>query len=194
MRKALGAVYLEGRQFERAAEQLRLAIEQQPNDRETHEKLIACFDGQADKQGAVRQLLESAQLSRRDLALYRDLGRRYAELKDPQQAERAYTTIVEMLPSESESHALLAEIRQEQDRWNEAIQGWQRVAEIRALEPTGLLKLGAAQVQLKNWDGASETARRLRARGWPSRFGDVEAEIRRMERQIDEGRAVKRER
>ena len=61
-----------------------------------------------------------------------------------------------MLPNESESHALLAEIREKQDRWPEAIAHWERVAEIRALEPTGLLKLAAAQIHEKAWDQAAK--------------------------------------
>jgi hypothetical protein len=56
-----------------------------------------------------------------------------------------------MQPLESESHTLLAEIRQQQNRWPEAIEHWQRVAEIRSLEPTGLLKLAEAQLHERNW-------------------------------------------
>ena len=58
-------------------------------------------------------------LLRRDIALYEQLGRRLG--KEPKEAERAYTSIVEVLPAESESHALLAEVRQKQGRWPEAI-------------------------------------------------------------------------
>ena len=63
-------------------------------------------------------------------------------LERPRDAERAYTSIVEMQASESESHALLAEIRQKQNRWPEAIEQWEQVARIRSLEPTGLLAPG----------------------------------------------------
>ena len=37
--------------------QLRLAVELQPNDTETHQALVACCDQQGDKEGGVRQLL-----------------------------------------------------------------------------------------------------------------------------------------
>jgi hypothetical protein len=90
-----------------------------------------------------------------------------------------------MLPAESESHAMLAEIRQEQNRWSDAIHEWQRVSEIRKLEPTGLLKLAAAQIHQKEWQAAIETIRKLRAREWPSRFDNVENDIQALERQIN---------
>ena len=50
---------------------------------------------------------------------------------------------VEVLPQETESHTMLAEIRQNQNRWDDAIGHWQRVAELRALEPTGPLDAAA---------------------------------------------------
>ena len=92
-----------------------------------------------------------------------------------------------MLPSESESHALLAEIRQQQDRWEDALGHWRQVAQIRALEPTGLLKLAAAQVHLQEWDDARNTVRKLRSRIWPSRFDQVDRRIRELEQKIDSG-------
>ena len=156
-----------------------------PNDAETHKLLVACCDEQKDKEGAIRQILQSLQLMRRDIQLYSDLGQRYAAVEKDKEAERAYTSIVEVLPSESESHAALAELRQKQDRWPEAVVQWEQVTRIRALEPTGLLRLGQAQAHLKQWAPLSETIRKLRSRGWPSRFGDVDSQIRDLERQND---------
>ncbi|MHC4181230.1 MAG: tetratricopeptide repeat protein, partial [Planctomycetota bacterium] len=188
VRKALGMVYAEKKQYVKALAQLALACEVQPNDTEIHRQLVACYDKQEDKEGAIRQLLSSLQLSRRDIQLYKDLGQRLQDLDRPKETERAYTSIVEMLAHESESHTLLAEIRQGQDRWDEAVVHWQRVAQIRALEPTGLLKLAAAQIHRQQWDAATETVRKLDAKGWPSRFGDVRGQVRQLERQIEEGR------
>jgi tetratricopeptide (TPR) repeat protein len=189
--KALGQIYLERRKFDAALVQLKLAVELQPNDTETHQAILACCDQQGDKEGGVRQLLESVQLSRRDIALYQDLGRRYAELNRPVEAERAVTSIVEMLPAESESHAALAEIRQIQNRWSEAIDQWRQVARIRALEPTGLLKLAEAQIHRQLWDDADATVRQLESRTWPSRFGDADNQTRQLRQRIELGRKAK---
>jgi len=187
VRKALGMVHFEKKEYARAIAQLTLACELQPNDAETHNKLIACYDEQDDEQGAIEQVLRSLELSRRDIQLYRNLGERFDELERGEDAERAYTSIVEALPSESESHALLAEIRQKQDRWDEAIVHWRQVARIRALEPTGLLKLAAAQIHQRQWDRAAETLKKLN-KSWPSRFTDVQRDVRELQRQIDNGR------
>jgi tetratricopeptide (TPR) repeat protein len=186
VRKAVGQVYLEKKEYDKAIAQLKLASEVQPGDVETHRALVACYDQRKDREGAISQILQSVQLSRREITLYADLGRRFAALERPKDAERAYTSIIEVLPAESESHAALAEIRQEQGRWAEAAPQWTEVARIRALEPTGLLKLGAAQVHLKQWEALGDTIRKLRARSWPARFGDVESQIRNLERSQDE--------
>ena len=184
VRKAVGQVYLEKEQFAKAIAQLQLACELQPGDAEIHRALIACYDRQEDKPGAIRQVLASLALSRREITLCDDLGQRYDAEQQSAEAERAYTSIVELLPNESESHTLLAEIRQRQDRWDEAILHWQQVARIRALEPTGLLKLVEAQIHQKQWDAATATLRRLDTQGWPSRFGDVPSQVRQLQQNI----------
>ncbi len=46
----------------------------------------------------------------------------------------------------------------------------------------------AAQIHQKQWDAAAETLRKLDARGWPSRFGDVHTQVRNMKRDIERGR------
>ncbi|HEV3435736.1 MAG TPA: VIT domain-containing protein [Gemmata sp.] len=186
VRKAIGQAYVRKNDHARAIPQFQLAAELQPNDTEIYEALIACYDKIGDKEGAVRQLLQAVELSRRDIKLYEQLGQRLGGLKQPIESERAYTSMVEMLPNESESHALLAEIREKQNRWRDAIVHWERVAQIRSLEPTGLLKLAAAQIHEKAWDSTKESLRRLRSQSWPQRFGDVQQQARDLEKKLEE--------
>jgi tetratricopeptide (TPR) repeat protein len=148
--------------------------------------LITCFDKIGDKEGAVRQLLEAVELSRRDMKLFVQLGTRLADLQRKADAERAFTSTVEMLPNESESHTMLAEIYEKENRYPEAIDQWERVVQIRLLEPTGLLKLAAAQIHEKQWMNAKETLRKLRSQSWPARFNDVQQQSRDLERQLEE--------
>ena len=188
VRKALGQAYQEKKEHAKAIKQLEMAATLQPNDAEIYQLLIASYDEAGDKEGAVRQLLQAVQHARRDLKLYEELGKRYAAAGQPTEAERAYTSIVEVQPTESESHALLAEIREKQNRWREAIAHWEHAARLRALEPTGLLKLAAAQIHEKQWDQARATLRKLDARSWPVRFGDVQREKRQVEMRIEKQR------
>ena len=88
-----------------------LAVENQPNDARSHEMLVQAHDEMKDEEGAVRRILEAAQLNRRNLVFFKDLAVRYDKLRRPEEAERARTNLVEALPNESEGHALLAEIR-----------------------------------------------------------------------------------
>ena len=185
VRKAIGQAYMKKNDHAMAIRQLRLAAELQPSDAEINAALVECFDKVNDKEGAVRQLLESVELSRRDIKLYEQLGNRFAALQQPAEAERAYTSMVEMLANESESHALLAEIREKQNRWPDAIAEWQRVASIRALEPTGLLRLAKAQIHEKAWDQATESLRLLRRQSWPQRFVDAAAQLRELEKAME---------
>jgi tetratricopeptide (TPR) repeat protein len=171
--------------FPRAIAQLQRALALEPNDAETHQALIVCYDKLQDREGAVRQILQLVELTRRDIAQFKNLGERFITLERPRDAERAYTSIIEALPTESESHALLAEIRQTQERWPEAIEQWGEAARLRALEPTGLLRLAGAQIHEKQWPAARETLRKLNSTSWPPRFGDVRNQVRELERQIN---------
>ena len=178
VRKALGKVYLGKKEYDKAIVQLRLAVETQPNDPETHSALVEASTKKADEAGAIKQLLASTKLGRRNIKLFEDLAERYDKMGRPVEAERARTSIVESLPNESEGHAMLAEIRQKQERWDEAADHWEQVAVIRALEPTGLQRLGDAQIRLERFEAARNTLEKLLEKNWPSRFGDVHRDAR----------------
>ncbi|MGE5193141.1 MAG: tetratricopeptide repeat protein, partial [Deltaproteobacteria bacterium] len=188
VRKALGQVLLEQGQFQRAIAQLQRAVALEPNDVQTHRALIACYDKINDRDGAIRQILESLEVIRRDSALFEDLGNRYTALERPRDAERAYTSIVEAQAGESESHAALATVRQQQNRWPEAIEEWELAARIRPLEPTGLVGLAGAQIHEKHFDAARETLRKLHSTPWPPRFTDLPRQLRDLDQQFKSAR------
>ena len=178
MRKALGQVFLDRRSYEKAIRHLKLAVEAQPNDAETNQLLVRAYDASGDSEGALAQLLASVEQAPREIALFKDLGARYEKLGQKKQAERARTSIVEALPNESEGHAMLAEIRQNQDRWADAAGHWQEVAKIRAFEPIGLQRLADAYLKLGNREEAATALKKILAKEWPNRFGGVHGDAR----------------
>ncbi|MFZ5831961.1 MAG: hypothetical protein ACOY3P_17900, partial [Planctomycetota bacterium] len=186
VRKALGKALIDQGHWERALPHLKIAAEVQPNDAETADLLVQCLDQLQMPREAAAMRLEQAQQTPRRAELWRDLGRRYDKLEQPAQAERAYTSIVEMLAAEAEGHQALAEVRQEQNRWPAAVEHWRRVAELRALEPTGLLGLAEAQIRAGSFDDARQTIEQLRRTTWPSRFSDVSNQVFRLEQQLRE--------
>ena len=170
LRKTIGQVYQERRQFDKALVQLNLARQLQPNDKETCQALIVCYDANKQQAEGTKELLALFDFDRHDLKLYEQLAER---LKDNEpEAERAATSIIEAGPTESENHTAMAELRQRQNRWDEAIGEWKDVAELRRLEPTGLLKLAEAQVHQKQWDAARQSLDKLSKTEWPSRFNN----------------------
>jgi tetratricopeptide (TPR) repeat protein len=184
VRKALGRVFLEKNDTKEAIRHLSLAMDVQPNDRETCDAIVSAYDRMNDKPGAIRQILTTVDLSRRDIALYAELGRRYLADGDSTESERAYLSIAEMLPNESESHTMLAEIRQQQNRWDKAIHHWRQVVRVRSLEPTGFQRLANALIHQKQWKEAIENIDILAKREWPQRFGNVRAMAEQLRRQV----------
>jgi len=122
---------------------------------------------------AAEALLDWSRTEGHQLSLYADLGRLLLKLERPARSERAFTTLVELSPNESEGHQLLAEVRAGQSRWEEAAERWRHVARIRTQEPTGHLGLARALLQLERYDEARTVIDHLRSTSWPSRFGDV---------------------
>lgn len=182
VRKVIGQTYQARAEHAKAIAQFKLALQLQSSDTETHQALIAAYDATQNANAATRQLMQLIDLKQHELTLYQQLAER---MKDNEpEAERAATSIIESAPNESESHTAMAELRQRQNRWGEAIPHWQQVAELRRLEPTGLLKLAEAQIHEKQWPDAKQTIQKLQRTAWPSRFSDVENQTRRLQEQL----------
>ena len=171
LRKTIGQVYQERQKYAQAIVQLDLARQSQPNDKETYQALIACYDALKQPRDATKQLLALVDFDRHDLKLYEQLANRLKD--DEPEAERAATSIIEAGPSEAENHQAMAELRQKQNRWDEAIDQWKEVADLRRLEPTGLLRLAEAEIHQNQWTQARQTLDKLDKTEWPSRFNDV---------------------
>lgn len=176
VRKALGKTYLGKGAFEPAALQFRRAAEGQPNDVETHKLLVDALDKAGKPGEALAQLLESALISGHDLTIYQQLGKRFEEMGDKGEAARAYTTMVEMSPHESEGHEAYAKVLEGKSRWSESIGPWRNVIRVRTKEPVGWLGLANAQIHAKDFAGARESVETLRRTDWPARFNDVRAQ------------------
>jgi len=99
---------------------------------------------------------------------------------DEAEAERAASSIIEAGPHEAENQAAMAELRQKQGRWTEAIDHWREAAELRRLEPTNLIKLIEAELHAKQWRAARESLDKVQKTEWPSRFANVQNDLRRL--------------
>ena len=126
-----------------------------------------------------------AACNRHDLSRYVDLGRRLRALEELERSERALTTAVELSAHESEGHRLVAGVREEQERWEDAAEHWRHVTRIRTKEPEAYVRLARVLIRLDRLDEAREVAHHLRATSWPSRFGNVHHTADQLLREID---------
>ena len=168
IRRSIGRAYANKSKHEKAIAQLQISIQLQTGDLETHKLLMASYDALKDHDGAVRQLLALIDIDRHNLKNYLDVEKRLRE--DDKLAERAATAIVEASPNEAEYHEALAKIRTAKKQHAAAVLHWQQVAELRALEPNGLINLAKAQLQANQPQAADKTITQLQKTEWPSRF------------------------
>ena len=96
----------------------------------------------------------------------------------------AATSIIEAGPHEAENQAAMAELRQKQSRWNEAISHWEEAAELRRLEPTNLVKLARSRDSCQAMGRGPPIDPQTEKTEWPSRFNTIESDIRRLQDQL----------
>ena len=181
IRRAVGQAYAGSGEHQKAIAQLRISIELQPGDLDTHQLLIKSFVALEDNAGAVQQILDLIDIDRHNLGLYSQLEEK---LRDNEElAERAATAVVEASPNEAEHHEALAKIRDRQKQYDKAILHWQQVAKLRSLEPNGLINLAKSQLLGDEAAEAQKTMEKVQKTEWPSRFdNDISNAVREFDR------------
>ncbi|MCA9172872.1 MAG: hypothetical protein KDB14_00080 [Planctomycetales bacterium] len=197
LRSVLGSTFLSERQNpSEAIRHFRIALELQPHDVDLRRSLVQAYKAAGDQGGAMRETLQLIATDRHNLEHYESLAEMAKQAPTTDElralgldAERAVTSVVEAGPNEAEHHASLAELRESQGRFEEATVHWRRVSELRRLEPQGLLRLAAAQLQLKNWEEARQVLSKLRDTQWPARFeSEVGEQLKKMSAQLPPGK------
>jgi len=182
IRKGMGAAYLGRKQPGMAIPQLLSARDLQPNDAEVHQHLLKAYDAMGDAEKAIGALMDSIRMSPLNLNLYAELGTRLEKRAQKAEAERAWTTLVEVLPNEAASHRRLAQYREQRGNHAAAVAQWRQVVRVRTNESDGWLRLAGAQIAAGDKVGARETLRHVMTTKWTA--GDAhrkaEALLRRM--------------
>ena len=74
------------------------------------------------------------------------------------------------MPNEAEGHHELAKVRHQEKNWDLAILHWMRVAELRELEPTGLIGKIRSELAADRRGEAEQSFAKLNEKKWPNRF------------------------
>jgi tetratricopeptide (TPR) repeat protein len=178
IRKALGRVFMERKDFAAAALHLEACLQSGPFETEVLRLLVQAYDAQGAAAKGTARLLALARGSGHNFELYKELGERLRREGDGDNAERALTTLAEMSANESEGRALLAQVRENDKRFLEAAAEWRHVVRVRSKEPTGYLGLGKCLLQAGQRDEARKILEEFLGEDWPARFGDVKAQAR----------------
>jgi predicted Zn-dependent protease len=185
VRKALGKVYAERKDFAKAAKHLQAAADSGPVDQETVKALVAALDAAGKPEEADSRLLALARSKAHDFGLWKELGDRLAKRRLSAEAERARTTLAEMSANESEGHAALAAVREAEKRFQEAANHWRQVIRIRSKEPAGYLGLAKALLAAGDPAGAAPVLEEVLGKSWPARFGKVREEALELRLEIE---------
>lgn len=72
----------------------------------------------------LQAALDRSDYVSRQTQTWKELRERFTKQKEPTQAERAFTSMIEVLPNDADSEMALAQVRESQNRWEEAIGHW----------------------------------------------------------------------
>ncbi|MDF3130037.1 VIT domain-containing protein [Kiritimatiellaeota bacterium B1221] len=178
LRKALGKFFLRRHQYEQGSLHLRHALDLQPDDPETRELLLDSYTRNKQPGKAIDLLLETVSRNPYDLELYQNLAKRYHQNTQPMESERAYTSMVEALPHESESHEALALVREKQNNWEAALIQWENVIRIRTEEPVGYLGKLRCLIKMNRMPEAQNVWDHINHTPWPKHFGPVKEQAK----------------
>jgi len=178
LRKALGLVYMDKKNYEKAVLQFEAYVESGPVDQDVINSLIKAYDNMGNKEKATQRLLFLAREKRHEFDLYRKLGDRLKNSELTDLAQRAYSTLAEMSAHESEGRAIFANILEGQRRFSDGAVQWRQVMRIRAKEPLGYLGLARCLIGDEKYSEAQTLLEDIIARSWPSRFSKTREQAR----------------
>ena len=178
LRRTLGSVYQQRKQWDRALHHWTAARDLEPMHADTHTQLVRIHDARRQPAAAVEALFGAIRLAPRETKFYEDLARRYAALGDKANAERAYTTLIESTPNQMAGHRRLAQIRAGQARLEEAIVQWRQVVRTDPLNPTGNLDLAEALFAAGKHAEARQILENVIAKDWEARFDNIKKRAR----------------
>jgi len=156
LRAGLGRAYQRRKQTPQAIAQFRRASALQPDDSALCQELVAALDQAGDQAAATAELIGWAQQHRPDLALWSRLVERLESQRRPDEAQRVATSLIDILPGRPEGFVLLARQRQREKHGEEALQLWQRAAELAPRDLDVLLSLAEALAQQLRWEEADQ--------------------------------------
>ena len=175
LRRMLAEVLLEKQKPGLAVSQLKLILEIKPEDDAASKLLIQAYDTLGQPAEALQAALHRSEYVSRQTQIWKELGERFTKQKEVNQAERAFTSMIEVLPNDADSEMALAQVRESQNRWEEAIGHWKLTRDYRAEDPSGLLGLARAYVHEKRWPESKATLELLKhpAKPWHQRFDSL---------------------
>ncbi|MGE0141940.1 MAG: VIT domain-containing protein [Planctomycetota bacterium] len=156
LRLALASLFEDDGDFAAAAEQYRIAIATSGNDRRGHDGLIKALDRLGNAKAALAASLAAATAIPGNSDLLLDLARRWRADKQPTNADRALSELVEHTPHEADGHRRLAEELQALRRPTEAITQWRQVVRARPDDHGGSLALARLLVEQGQREAARE--------------------------------------
>ena len=113
-----------------------------------------------------------------DMKPPRTLGDRLMSKGTVDEAERAYTQLIEFSAKEAAGYMELAVVREGQKHYDDALILWRDAQALSELEPTGYLGELRLLVTLRQFEKAQTLGETLKRKSWPSRFGDVAEQVR----------------
>jgi|GEM_PF-5728832 len=191
LRMIFGDIFRDQGKNDDAIRHYKAALEVAPSNADIRKRVIELLAREAKRDPnrqdeLIAQHRDWARYDPKNTEHYRRMGELLKRTGREAQAMRAYTTMIEAMPTEAASHRDMARIYSNMGRPDDATTMWKRVVKFRPEEPDGYRGLAQSYIRSRQPDLAEEVYNRMLERTWEQRFGDVRSDIERRLRKLQE--------
>lgn len=149
-----GVSHLTAGDTDAGIKELEKSVSQRPDFLPAHAALARAYIAREDYDNAAAEMKRVIALQPKDEAAYYQLGLIYLKQKQPAKAEDAFRQLLRINPNSADGHAGLAGTLADQHRNSEALEEYQRVADLDSLYQGINYNLGVIQARLNLYDDA----------------------------------------
>ncbi|HUT32157.1 MAG TPA: VIT domain-containing protein [Planctomycetota bacterium] len=179
LRAVFGDIYREKGNLAAALRHYEAALEVAPSRNDIRQRVVEILRKRKQDAELLVQLRQQIAYDPKNLAHYRELGGVLTRAGRPADALRAYTTMLEAMPTEADSHREMAGVYTAMSRHADAVTMWKKVVQYRPEEPQSHYGLAESYVRSSQPDQARRVYQSMLTMSWDRRFGDVKAEASR---------------